>query len=137
MKNSFLFLFLSFFFSLFCLGQTKIEYASIDKKMAEIPNQSTFSTNSIADYITSNFKTDDEKIRAVFYWTASTISYDIENMRVLNYTDTFENRIKNTLKTRKGVCSDYAEIFKDIAIKAGINAVVINGYTRSTCLVWC
>ena len=98
--------------------------------MAEIPNQSTFSTNSIADYITSNFKTDDEKIRAVFYWTASTISYDIENMRVLNYTDTFENRIKNALKTRKGVCSDYAEIFKDIAIKAGINAVVINGYTR-------
>jgi hypothetical protein len=130
MKNSFLFLFLSFFFSLFCLGQSKVEYASIDKKMAEIPNRLTFSTNSIADYITSNFKTNDEKIRAVFYWTASTISYDIENMRVLNYTDTFENRIKNTLKTRKGVCSDYAEIFKDIAIKAGINAVVINGYTK-------
>lgn len=130
MKNSFLFFFVSLIFNQFCSGQTKMEYLSIDKKMAEIPNRLTFSTNSIANYIASNFKTDDEKIRAVFYWTASTISYDIDNIHVFNYTDTFENRIKNTLKTRKGVCSDYAEIFKEIANKVGVNAVVINGYTK-------
>ena len=107
-----------------------MEYASIDRKMAQIPNRLTFSTNTIADYIKSSFKTEEEKIRAVFYWTASTISYDVDNMRVLNYTDTFQNRINNTLKTRKGVCSDYAEVFKDIANKVGINTVVINGYTK-------
>ena len=107
-----------------------MEYATIDKKMDEIPTRLTFSTSTIADYIATNFKTDNEKIRAVFYWTASSISYDVENRDVRTYTGTLENRMNNALKNKKGICNDYAEIFKEIATKAGINTVVISGYTK-------
>lgn len=130
MKNRFLFLFRSFFFVQFCIGQMSMEYATIDKKMDEIPTRLTFSTSTIADYIATNFKTDNEKIRAVFYWTASSISYDVENRDVRTYTGTLENRMNIALKNKTGICNDYAEIFKDIATKVGINTFVISGYTK-------
>ena len=48
--------------------------------MDKIPDSLTTSTSGIANYINENFKSEDEKIRAVFYWTASNISYDVPNM---------------------------------------------------------
>lgn len=94
-----------------------------------MPSSQTATTSGIADYINSNFKTDLEKIRAVFYWTASNISYDVPNMYQLN-TDSPQMKIENALKSRTGVCIHYAEIFNDIANKVGIKTYIIGGYTK-------
>ncbi len=128
MNNTFLFF--TLLFSFLCFGQSNIDYALIDKKIAEIPQNSTKSTDSIAKFINSNFKTENDKIRAVFYWTASNISYDVENMYVVNFHETPEERIAKTLKTRKGICIDYANIFNKIANATGIKTVLISGYTK-------
>ena len=141
MKN--IYLILSFFFSLLSFGQNQTEYALIDNQISRIPRSSSNSTQGIANYINSNFKTDNDKIRAIFYWTASNISYDVENMFVSNSKGTSEDKIKNTLKTRKGVCSDYTEIFNDLANKVGIKAVIVSGYTKQNGVIdtvshaWC
>jgi hypothetical protein len=71
--------------------------------MAAIPNASS-STDAIANYINANFKTETDKIRAVFYWTASNISYDVPGMFDLNVNETVQKKLPN-VKRRKGVCA--------------------------------
>lgn len=142
MKNSYILL-LSLFISTLCFGQSIATNTVVDTKMSAIPHDSTFSTKAIADYINVNFKTEKDKIRAVFYWTASNINYDIKNMFAQNTNETIEAQITNTLKSRKGICSHYAEIFNDIATKIGIQSRIIEGYTQQKGIVstlshaWC
>jgi hypothetical protein len=128
MRNSFI-LFMSFFL-IADLGHAQNANALIDKQTSKIPANSCISTDLIAKYINSSFKTENEKIRAVFYWTASNISYDIDNMFAINFNETSENKIKKSIETRKGVCINYAEIFNEIANKVGLKSVIIEGYTR-------
>lgn len=123
MKNyCLLFLFLS----CFSYGQ----YEVVDKKMTKIPDSLTTSTTKIADYISSNFKTPNDKIRAVFFWTASTISYDVVNMLNQDPNQTEEFKIKSALDSKKGVCMHYAAVFNDLANKVGVRTYVVEGYTK-------
>ena len=123
MKNyCLLFLFLS----CFSYGQ----YEAVDKIMTQIPDSLTNSTTKIAAYISSNFNTPNDKIRAVFFWTASTISYDVVNMLNQDANQTEEIKIKKTLDSKKGVCMHYAAVFNDLANKVGVRTYVIEGYTK-------
>ncbi len=125
-----IFLVFTFHFFILSFGQTNTEYAAIDKKVALVPQKATVSTEEIAQYINANFKTDQDKIRAIFFWTTSNISYDVKNMFATNANDSTKDRIDKTLKTKKGICSDYAAIFKELATLVGIESVVISGYTK-------
>lgn len=128
MRNYFLFLIL--FLSFFSFAQTKMAYAVVDNKMAAIPKDLSGSTAGIATFISANFKTDTDKIRAAFHWTASNISYDVANMFAVNFNETEPEKIAKTLQTKKGVCSHYAAVFNDIAKKIGVESYVIEGYTK-------
>lgn len=131
------------FLSVLSFAQTKIVFNVIDNKVAKIPNDLSNSTTGIAKFISSNFKTDTEKIRAVFYWTASNISYDVPSMFAPNQNETSQEKIENTLKSKKGVCIHYAEVFNDISNKIGIECRIIEGYTKQNGVVdklahaWC
>ncbi len=128
MKNIYLVLF--FFISFTSFGQVNTGYSLVDAKMAVIPASSTTSTDAIAKYINSNFKTETDKIRAVFYWTASNISYDVANMFAVNFNETEQEKIAKTLRTRKGVCIHYAVVFNELSQKIGIQSYIIDGYTK-------
>lgn len=125
MRN--IFILFSFFFSLLSFGQVTTGYALIDGKMAAV---SATSAESIAKYINANFKTDTDKIRAIFYWTASTISYDVANMYAVNFDETVQEKITKTLQTKKGVCIHYATVFNELSSKVGIESYIIEGYTK-------
>lgn len=117
-------------FSTISFGQNKGIYTLVDAKMDKIPAELCASTDGIASFINSNFKSDNDKARAVFYWTASNIRYDIENINSIDYQVNSQDKIKHTLQTRKGVCIHYAEVFNDIAKKVGIPSYLVYGYTR-------
>jgi len=120
----------AFLFTILGFGQANVGYTLIDKKIASIPVNLTTSTDGIARFINANFKTENDKIRAVFYWTASNISYDVKNMFSNNSIQTPQEKINSALKTRTGVCIHYAEVFNDIANKIGIKSYIIQGYTK-------
>ena len=117
-------------FSNLIWSQVVNPYAIVDAKINTIPDSLTKSTSLISKYIKVNFKTNNDKVRAAFYWTASRISYDVANMYAINFNETKEDKINKSLKTRKGICTNYAEIFNDITNKVGIKSVVIEGYTK-------
>ena len=124
-------------------GQAKADYNRVDSPISKIPASATVSTAAIAAYIQSKFTTPDDKIRAVFYWTTANISYDVANRIALQQEQLLEDRIAITLKTRKGVCKNYAEVFTDLANKLGVETVVVRGYTKQNGVVgriphaWC
>lgn len=131
-----------FFVLNFVVAQSTTEFDVIDKKMSEISKNSESKTTHIANHIEKNFTKNDDKLRAAFYWVANTISYDVENM--LNQkSQTSEEKIATVLRTKKGVCMHYAELFKDIAGKLGIEIILIEGYTKTNgkvaplSHVWC
>ena len=128
MKN--IFLLISFFFTLLSFGQANSRYTVVDAKMAAIPASATTSTQAIANYINANFKTETDKIRAVFYWTSSNISYDVANMFAVNFNETEQEQIAKTLRTKKGVCIHYAVVFNALSQKIGIQSYIIEGYTK-------
>lgn len=106
------------------------EYAAVDKKALQLPDSLTRNTNDISSYINTSFKTDKDKVRAIFIWVASNIQYDIENMFAINFYEPLEDKISKPLKTRKGICENYAMLFNDICSKSGIKSYVIQGYTK-------
>ncbi len=114
------------------LAQSNKEYAAIDSKAIKIPDSLSKSVNTIAEYINANFKTDNEKIRALFFWETSKISYDIENMFAINFNETSANKINKTLETKKSICINYAEIFNAVSNRLGIKSFVIEGYTKQS-----
>jgi transglutaminase/protease-like cytokinesis protein 3 len=121
---------LIFLISVFAFSQGSINYGIIDTKIKAIPDEDVNSIESIASYINANFKTENDKIRAVFFWTASNISYDVANMFAVNLEETPQDRIIKTLKTKKGICGDYAIIFNEIAKLVGVKSFVVRGYTK-------
>jgi hypothetical protein len=106
------------------------EFSAIDKNALQLPDSLTKTSDQIASYITANFATDKDRSRAIFIWVASNIQYDIDNMFAINFYEKKEDKIAKPLRTRKGICENYASLFTDISIKSGIKSFVIEGYTK-------
>jgi hypothetical protein len=128
MKNSCVLFF--FFFSLLSFGQINTKYASVDAKMTAISDDSTTSVGAIVRYINANFKTDEDKIRAAFYWTTTNISYDVANMFTVDFDESEQDKIAKTLQTKKGVCINYAVVFNALSREIGMESYIILGYTK-------
>lgn len=111
-------------------SQTNKYYKSVDKIIKEVPSENTKSINELVKFINNNFTETDQKIRAVYVWIAHNITYDVENI--------FEEKPNNPiLETRKGICQDYANLFKDIANAMGLETYTVQGYTKqNNAIVW-
>jgi len=105
------------------------QYEAVDNKMNEIPKEFEKTTDKIANFIIQNFTSENDKIRAAFYWTASRINYDVDNM-FNQKPQTSEEKIATTLNTKKGVCMHYSEVFNDICNKIGVKSCLVDGYTK-------
>ncbi len=131
---------------IFCFLQFTFcqKYAHTDSIVAQYPN--TFSSISeFADKIQTDFKTDIEKTRAVYYWMANNISYDYKsyNSSSSRFNGTYyENEedlkrkqrqdAETTLKIKIGVCEDYSQLFRFTLEELGIKCEVISGFAKTT-----
>ena len=105
-------------------------YATIDALALRLPDSSSRSVTSIAAYIDTHFATSTEKTRAIFVWIANNIQYDVVNMFALNFYEDPAEKIDKPLKTRKGICENFASLFTAICNQAGIRSLVVEGYTK-------
>lgn len=110
--------------------KTANPFSSVDKKMSEASVAHAETTRQVAEYINANFSTEPEKVRAVYFWVASNISYDVPNMFAMNFNESREDKIKRTMRSRLGICENYAAIFNDICTQCGLTSDMVVGYTR-------
>lgn len=105
-------------------------YGFADRKALQMPTADTYTTRSIAKYITDNFSTDKEKVRAVYTWITNNIEYSKDSMYQFNrWGIDPELNMNAILRRRKGVCENYAALFCNILVKCGVQSVVVTGYT--------
>jgi len=129
--------------SLVLNAQKNKDYSKIDFVALLIPDSLTQSTKGIAGYINSNFSNESDKARAAFIWVTINIQYDVDNMFAINFYANKNEVIDKVLKTRKGICQHYAELYNNIINQVGIKSYVIYGYTKQNEMVnyiphaWC
>lgn len=129
MKYKFLLLVLIVTFQIVS-AQNKSSLTNTEMLMMQIPKTSVSNTNDIAAYVKSNFSTDNEKVRAVFYWITQTINYDVPAMNSNKQYESEDQIIDEVLKTKKGVCGHYATLFSRICNSAGVKTVVVLGISK-------
>jgi hypothetical protein len=95
--------------------------------------------------LTAIFDSDLDKARALFIWVANNIRYDCqkfhnpeptqlswrtEEERVKKQAAAQQAKVKATLKSKKGVCEDYSQLYKALCDAAGVECLVITGDAR-------
>ncbi len=140
-------LFTGILFIFFSLTLQAQNYKVVDEKVNSYPKHYA-SAESLASQIAKDFKTDEDKARAIFTWLAKNISYDLQRFYKgdtkvnFSYTDQADfqrkleavntHSVNETLRTNKAVCEGYARTFKKVAELLDIPCLFIGGYSKST-----
>ncbi len=80
-------------------------------------------TVSIVDTSSSKY----EQTNQIYNWITRHISYDLKSY--IKNSSTSQTSIE-TLNRRKGLCMDYAQLFKDMCESAGIECYLVFGYSK-------
>jgi transglutaminase/protease-like cytokinesis protein 3 len=89
----------------------------------------------LADTLLVPFKTDSEKVRAIFYWMTQHIRYDMKEFHFGpgispgKDPDTYEYRLATrTLRLHRGICGDYSLLFAYLCNYAHISCTMVTGF---------
>lgn len=119
------------------------DYLRIDTVVSKYPNQFS-STTKLAKLISNDFKTETDKVRAVFFWIADNVKYDPkeDGKFGFEYSDRAEylekeKKHNNKLSERvisKGVavCEGYSVLFTKVCTDLGIKSRVVEGASKTT-----
>lgn len=88
--------------------------------------------STLADAIKRQFRTEEDKLRAIFLWTASHLSYDLASARQNSSPVPLTKAIELAFKNRKAVCEGYAGIMDSLNRLCGIESFLVSGYTRQS-----
>lgn len=141
-------------FYLFLLPVMLCNFQEIDAKIsADVQSTVKSYPNSfrnlqgLAFRINADFDTELEKASAIYTWIAHNICYDMRELRnrtpdKIRYRTLLEREFKikaleekraeKTFKTRKGICSGYALLFKQLCELCGLQCVYISGTSKTT-----
>lgn len=134
-------------FTLFCIHQhVAQEFSAVDEKISSYPTRYE-SPEKLAKQIESDFATDLEKVRAVYYWLSTNVAYDMDEFRrgsrlqQFQYSTEEEKQeklnqlndriISTTLIANKAVCEGYAQTFHKICSLLQIESQVIPGFSKT------
>ena len=92
------------------------------------PDEVTRDIDKLVDYLKQPTASQREIVKAFSYWIMQNISYDVAGF--MNSTFNTEG-IAGTLRDKKGVCQDYAELFKAMCDRAGIPCYVVSGFAKA------
>lgn len=107
------------------------DFSGPDRHAAKFPRSSLPKTGDLSAHLASvlcaPFDDDTDKARVIFTWLHHNIAYDTAAF--------FENRVKfvapnDTIRTGLGVCGGYAGLLHEIAVKAGLDAIEVNGHGK-------
>ena len=86
-------------------------------------------TEKLADEICAGCKTDEKKVQAIYQWIIHNFEYDYDYHAFIQYFN-----VRRTLRTHKGVCYDFSNLFAALCRSQNIPCYIVDGtpYDRST-----
>ena len=147
MKLHFCTVVLALFFTLSVFSQSKNhDFSAVDSQAISIKYQRE-TLEDFTSKLTTGLNSDLEKTRAIFVWITHNVKYDCRKKRLGQISSGFtfsteeervqkliawENRqAKRTLRIKKGICGDYALLFKKMCDAAGVSSQVVTGYAKN------
>ena len=98
---------------------------------------------ALAQQLTAGLTDPTEKAAAIYDWITHNIAYDVKlyeevvsgRWKRRSYTpaelqEVWDDRIRNTLKKRRGVCDNYARLYQRMAESVGLNCAYVTGYAK-------
>lgn len=104
-------------------------WTKVDQASASVPSHLT-TYQQIANHLTKNLTDESEKARAIYYWMAHAIRYDMKLAKSFERYNSSEELIQVVMKKRKGVCQHYAELYVAMCKSVGLTSYLVKGYTR-------
>ena len=102
------------------------DFNKIDNYASSVRYNGT-SVFELASLLSRYTKTEAEKARIIYSWITYNITYDVSAFLSGDYRNLNTQEI---LKTRTGVCSGFASLYKDLAKAMGLDVVVVDGYAK-------
>lgn len=98
----------------------------------------------LADQLTAGRTDERDKAAAIFYWITHNIRYDVrlkdeivaekkqapKTYRRAELEELLEERVRYTLKRRRGVCENYARLYQRLCQLAGLECELVAGHAR-------
>lgn len=106
---------------------SKRDISSIEKHARKAPKRLKKDTKQLGAYLAQGASTERGKVYAISYWIARNIRYDYGgylSRRMVQHHSLY------VLRKRRALCGEYAQLFTDLCDGAGINSVLIGGYTK-------
>ena len=82
-------------------------------------------TEELADEIRAGCETDEEKVLAFYNWIIANLEYDYDCYPPFQYFD-----VRKTLRTKQGLCFDFAHLFAAFCRSQGIPCYAVDGISR-------
>lgn len=76
--------------------------------------------------LTANLITDEEKVNSIYSYIIQNIKYD--NNKINNISTDYVPQLEETIKSKTGICYDYAALFAGMLRSEGIHTKLIKGY---------
>lgn len=130
----FLFYFFMFFCGFYAFHAEAKQYSSaqIQNYVNKVPRDTEKKLSSLAQYLGKPFDNDYDKAKAVAFWIASRMNYDeylYSNGKVSRLIKTYNGQTPQELITsRVGICSDFANLFKELCRRLKIRVYIVHGY---------
>jgi transglutaminase/protease-like cytokinesis protein 3 len=102
------------------------DFTKIDNYASSVRYEGT-SVFELASLLSRYTKTEAEKARIIYSWITYNITYDVSAYLSGNYGDLSPQEI---LKTRKSVCSGFANLYQALAKAMELDVVVVDGYAK-------
>ncbi len=96
----------------------------------------SFGQNPLIEKTIKKIDFQEDTIKSVFDWITDNIDYDVKLLRKVTkqadpkMAESPDQRIKDVLKSKKGVCQHYSELFDAIVSQLGYESFVVTGYIK-------
>lgn len=117
--------FLSAFFLLLFLPSAN---AQDERCKKFVPRILARNPQTLAQYLTGNLTSDEEKVCHIYTWMTHNIRYDVKKWLAFDYQKV---PIKKILHRRKATCTGYADLFNELCAYAGVRSADVPGYTKN------
>lgn len=103
------------------------DFSGPDNHAARFPRQNVSSVSQLARDLTSPFPSETDKARAIFKWMHHNVAYDCKSFFGGNVRHVTPEEV---VRSGVAVCGGYAGLYADLALKAGLECVMVTGHGK-------
>lgn len=104
------------------------DFTAVDAYVKSLGPLDSMSMGTINNVVSNKFTDKIDKARAIYYWIAHNITYDVKSAR---NNSPMKNKPADVLLSRKAVGIGFASLFQDMCSSADIRCLTVDGFVKN------